>query len=80
LIDLKQLLRSAWASYMDRVIPKKAPTVQITECKRAFVAGAWVVMEVCKMIGEKETTEEMAVELLETMSRELDALTKELGE
>ncbi len=36
-------IRAGWDGYRDQVIPKKASTVQVLECERAFFAGAFVL-------------------------------------
>lgn len=38
--DKERLIEECWLSYRDQVIPKDAPPVQVTECRRAFYAGA----------------------------------------
>ncbi len=30
-----------WQGYVDNVLPKNAPSMQIRECRMAFYAGAW---------------------------------------
>lgn len=32
-----------WRTYARNVLPPDAPTVQHTECRRAFYAGAWAL-------------------------------------
>jgi len=33
-------LAAAWERYLLHVLPKNAPSIQVTECRRAFFAGA----------------------------------------
>ncbi len=34
------VIRKAWRSYKEKVIPRNAPAVQVEESRRAFYAGA----------------------------------------
>ncbi len=38
--DKERLIEESWLSYREQVIPKDAPAMQVTECRRAFYAGA----------------------------------------
>lgn len=33
-------IQSSWEDYRSKVLPQDAPSIQITECRRAFYAGA----------------------------------------
>jgi hypothetical protein len=50
-------IRQAWQSYCRDVIPKTAGTVQITETRRAFYAGAWEVICVLQALTPSERHE-----------------------
>ena len=39
-----QLLGNAWTNYSKAVIPAGAPTVQMQECRRCFMAGAHALL------------------------------------
>lgn len=55
---------------MDDVIPKDAPTVQIQECKRAFVGGVQALLAIVLEIGDDHVSEDAAVKALEGISDE----------
>lgn len=38
---MTQHLNREWLTYRNGVIPRDAPSVQLTESRRAFYAGAW---------------------------------------
>ena len=38
-----KLLETEWTNYRIAVIPKDAPSVQLSESRRAFYAGAWAL-------------------------------------
>ncbi len=65
-----ETIRESWASYMDDVIPKDAPTVQIQECKRAFVGGVQALLAIVLEIGDDHVSEDAAVKALEGISDE----------
>jgi hypothetical protein len=60
-----------WLTYMDQVIPRDAPQVQIQECKRAFYAGAAAMFYNSAAIGNDDVTEDRAVAHLEQVGAEL---------
>jgi hypothetical protein len=64
------LISGAFLSYMDDVIPKGAPTVQIQECKRAFYAGAKAILDAMSVISEEDVPEGQGVVVLELLHRE----------
>ena len=73
-------IQEAWTSYMDEVIPKDAPTIQIQELKRAFVAGAKAILEIVTQIGEDDITEDQGVEILESIHEECRTFVKDVLE
>jgi hypothetical protein len=40
-MDNTELIGHAWLSYREKVLGKDANEIQLTECRRAFYAGAW---------------------------------------
>lgn len=60
-------INELWVSYMDQVIPKDAPTIQIQEGKRAFVAGAKAVLGIVTAIGEDDVSEDQGIDILEAL-------------
>lgn len=64
------ILARAWAHYVEHVIPKGAGPVQIAETQKAFYAGALVVIEVVKRIGEDDVSEAAGMEILTALDIE----------
>lgn len=71
-------IAEAFVSYMDDVIPKGAPPIQIQESKRAFFAGAKMVIEFVIAISDDSVTEDAGVEMLESLHRECEAFKKDV--
>lgn len=69
---IPNLISNQWDSYREEVVPAEAPPEQVTECRRAFFAGAhallYTVMRVMDS-GEEPTDRDMA---------QMDAIDKEL--
>jgi hypothetical protein len=72
------MVQAAFDSYLRDVIPLGAPTVQITESKRAFYAGAQAVLQIVVAIGEDDVTEEQGVAIFESCQRELQAFLRDV--
>jgi hypothetical protein len=73
-------IAEAWVSYMDDVIPKDAPAVQIQESKRAFFGGAALVLQFALALGDDDVSEDEGVELLESLRRECEAFKNDVLE
>ena len=39
-------IATQWQAYLDNVLPKNAPPMQIRECRMAFYAGAWAFYQI----------------------------------
>lgn len=53
-------LAAQWDSYRLLVVPAEAPANQVTECRRAFYAGAEAMRRVLLAIGDGPTEDELA--------------------
>lgn len=42
---MKKRIEKEWLDYRNDVIPKEAGLVQLQECRRAFYAGAWGLLQ-----------------------------------
>lgn len=73
------LLQVEFDSYLRQVIPLDAPAVQITECKRAFFAGASAVLNVLLLIGDDTISEDLGVETIEAIRQEIQAYVATVG-
>ena len=73
-------INELWISYMDEVLPKDAPAVQIQESKRAFVAGARGVIGILLAIGDDSVSEEQGVDIIEALHQECRAFVKDVLE
>jgi len=72
---------NAWYSYARNVIPNDAPEVQYTECRRAFHAGAWAVLQVVIGIGEDSSVSEAdGCAILDRLERELKEFYRRVKE
>lgn len=61
-------MRDRWDDYRKKVIPPQASNTQITECRRAFYAGAEALLSLFKTIDPSQ----------EVGQRKLDDITEEL--
>jgi len=64
----------SFATYRAQVLPPEAPEIQVTECRRAFYAGAYfLLMNVAHNIGDDSTSEEQGIAELEQLKAECEA-------
>lgn len=72
-------IEKGWKSYLTMVIPKDASAVQIEECRRAFYAGAAILLESMMLIMDADR-EPTANDLMKMASiqEELDAFAHQL--
>jgi hypothetical protein len=69
-----ETVAEAFADYRAKVLPPNAPDVQITECQRAFYAGAYfLLMNLAANIGDESTPEEEGIVELEKLKAECEA-------
>lgn len=61
-------IQEAFLSYRSAVIPKDAPDVQISECRRAFYAGALSAYTLCRDLPDPESA---AMKVLSDLDDEL---------
>ena len=73
----KPTIHGAWEGYRQAIILKDAPEVQITECRRAFYAGAHTLMTLImgNLNPARDPTQE-DVDFLSGIQRELEAFTE----
>ncbi|OGT59005.1 MAG: hypothetical protein A3E01_18570 [Gammaproteobacteria bacterium RIFCSPHIGHO2_12_FULL_63_22] len=74
-----KLIKSAWNSYLARVIPADAPIVQVTESRRAFYAGAQALLGtlMARLDPDKEPTEADLV-MMDSIKAELDQFARDV--
>lgn len=72
-------LSVGWDSYMARVVPRGAPSMQIQECRRAFYAGAQQLMGIFDAIATDAVSEGQGVEIIERLHVELRAFVAKVG-
>jgi hypothetical protein len=75
---MRVTVRDAWDSYVAGVMPPDAPPDQIRECRRAFYAGFWAMLNINIGIGEDGVTEAMGVFVLESLVRECRAFNADV--
>lgn len=73
------VLARAWESYRAKVLPPDAPDVQVVETRRAFYAGATIVLEICKRVGAPDVSEDLGVLQFEMLDREIVAFMARIG-
>jgi hypothetical protein len=65
------LVEQGWRSYRDQVVPNGAPPVQLQETRRAFFAGAKLLLSVL-MNDVTPLSEDAGVQVLEAVDKELN--------
>ena len=67
-----KLLETEWMTYRNKVLPKNAGEVQITESRRAFFGGAWAIYALMMNALEEGTEATPAdVRLMEKLHNEM---------
>ena len=64
-------LQQSWQSYSKAVMPNNAPPIQVQEMRRAFYAGATAMLDITKLLGEEDVSEETGVAALEALQQEI---------
>lgn len=66
------MLRKAWESYRNEVLPQNAPFFQVLECRRAFYAGAQALMSgVLNSLDPGSNPTEQDIEIMTGIQSEL---------
>lgn len=73
---MKGLIREAWECYNRDVLPRDAPPVQRSECRRAFYSGAQALLGIVACIGDDSVSEADGVGILEGLRGELDGFAR----
>lgn len=69
-----ETVAESFATYRAQVLPPDAPPIQVTECQRAFYAGAYfLLLNLAYNIGDDSTPEEQGIEELEKLKAECEA-------
>ena len=71
-------IKKSWDSYAE-LLPAEACQIQIDETRRAFYAGALIMMGILKTPSENTSDEEIH-KIITAADEELKAFTKELRE
>jgi hypothetical protein len=69
-----------WLAYLDDVVPKGAPQVQLQETKRAFYAGVKAALGILTEIGDDTISEDQGVAIIEAMHEECRAFINDVLE
>lgn len=72
---MRVTIRDAWDSYRVNVLPRDAPPVQVSECRRAFYAGVWAMVNVNMRIGEDSVGEAEAMGILVAITEECESFS-----
>ena len=72
-------IRDHWMEYRIGVLPKTAPQVQVTECRRAFFAGAMAFFTLMNEASADPKSEEQGAAELEKLHQELMGFYANVG-
>lgn len=75
---MRVTVRDAWDSYKAQAMPPDAHPVQIQECRRAFYAGFWAMLNINVGVGDDAVTEAQGVFVLESVIRECRAFQRDV--
>lgn len=70
---MSKVFDPAWHNYAMKLVPAPPGTAQYEETRKAFYAGAKIVMTAVNAVGEEHVSEEAGVFLLASMETEIDA-------
>lgn len=68
-----RVLEAGWKKFESLVIPKHAGWTQRRDMRQAFMAGAWLVLEVSLELGKDSVSEEDGLVVLESLHAECEA-------
>lgn len=64
-------MQREWEDFWSSVAPKDAPAVQRQEMRRAFYAGAWMLLTACASLVDEDISEDASVEQIEKWKAEI---------
>ena len=70
---MSKVFDPAWDNYATKLVPALPGTTQYEETRKAFYAGAKIVMTAVNAAGEEHVSEDAGVFLLASMETEIDA-------
>ena len=71
-------IQENWDSFNYLVIPKNADDIQRQEMRKAFYAGAGVMLNICWAIGDESISEEVGLDILESCNKEINMFLKQI--
>jgi hypothetical protein len=75
----KTLIREAWLSYRDQVIPRNAGSTQLMESRRAFYAGANALLtSIMGALDPESEPTEADFSVMQDIQSELDEFVKQV--
>ena len=75
-----KIIASAWQEYLARVIPADAPEVQVSECRKAFYAGAGCLLDaMCAVLGPGQEPTESDLLIMDGIADELKQFAREVA-
>ena len=63
-------IADAWDKYRQKVVPENCSLIQSMETRRAFYAGAQSMLVLVRSIGNRETSEDHGIAILERLQEE----------
>jgi hypothetical protein len=73
------IVMDGWESFKAAVMPPDAPPVQIQEMRRAFFAGAWLLLTEMRAYMTDDVSEEQGVAFLEGLKSEMERFQHQVG-
>jgi len=73
------LMRDNWIQFAERILPEHASAVQRQEMRRAFYAGAMMLLMDLAELGDEDVSEDAGAEVLEATRREVEAFYARIG-
>ena len=70
-------VQKQWDSYRAAVVPTQASPVQVQECRRAFYAGAQVMLAYMTELGGTHISEEAGIEIIQGFHDEMQGFIEQ---
>lgn len=68
----KRVMSKFWEEYKTKVLPKTAPSIQVSECQMAFYGGATAIIGEILRFGEEKTPEDEAIQMMQDLLDEVE--------
>ena len=72
-------VKQEWEDFKQKIIPAGAPEIQVQEMRRAFYAGALILLGLVATLSEEAESEESGAEELDKLDKELKDFFSKVG-